>query len=169
MKIHRDDSVTDRVGGILTVLFTLALSLAGAQASAQSLDDIVLNVYKSPTCGCCEGWIKHMDERGYSSNVFHPAKLNEMKAELGIKSVWQSCHTAVTEEGFLFEGHIPEKFIAQFLASPPDGALGLTVPGMPIGGPGMEMGDRFTPYDVLLMNKDGTSSVFASVKSKADQ
>lgn len=137
--------------------------------SAQSIEDVTLNVYKEETCGCCVGWIDHMDERGYASTIFHPRDLNGVKEELGIKPEWQSCHTAVTEAGFLFEGHIPEKFIAQFLAAPPAGALGLAVPGMPIGGPGMEIGDQFTPYDVLLINKDGTSSVFASVKSKADQ
>ena len=136
---------------------------------AQSIDDVVLNVYKSETCGCCVGWINHMDENNYHSTVFHPTDLNKVKEELGIKPEWASCHTAVTNEGFLFEGHIPAKFIDLFLANPPENALGLTVPGMPIGGPGMEMGNRFTPYDVLLMNKDGSSSIFASIKSAADQ
>ena len=137
-------------------------------ASAQSIDDVTLNVYKSETCGCCEGWIDHMTAHGYESTIFHPADLNAVKAELGLKPEWQSCHTAVTEEGYLFEGHIPEKFVAQFLANPPADALGLAVPGMPIGGPGMEMGDRFTPYDILLIFKDGRSQVFAKIES-ADQ
>ena len=82
---------------------------------------------------------------------------------------WQSCHTAVTKGGYVFEGHIPAKYIEQFLASPPEGALGLAVPGMPLGSPGMEMGGRFTPYDIVLMNKDGSSSVFAHVPSAAAQ
>ena len=138
-------------------------------ASAQSIEDITLNVYKEPTCGCCVGWIEHMDARGYNFTVHHPRNISLVKAELGLKSEWTSCHTAITREGFIFEGHIPEKFIAQFLAAPPEGAMGLTVPGMPIGGPGMEMGNRFTPYDILLINKDGTHSVFASVKSAAEQ
>ena len=138
-------------------------------AGAQSINDITLNVYKELTCGCCVGWIEHMDERGYSSNVHHPRDIGKVKAELGLKPEWTSCHTAVTQEGFIFEGHIPEKFIAQFLAAPPDGAMGLAVPGMPIGGPGMEMGNRFTPYDILLINKDGSHSVFASIKSAAEQ
>lgn len=143
--------------------------LLAPSISAQSLDDVVLNVYKSETCGCCVGWIAHMDEHSYHSNIFHPKDLDGVKQELGIKPEWASCHTAVTEEGYLFEGHIPAKFIDQFLANPPENALGLTVPGMPIGGPGMEMGNRFTPYDVLLMLKDGTSSIYASVRSPADQ
>ncbi len=150
---------------ILGMLACLIAPLAGAQ----SIDDITLNVYKEPTCGCCVGWIEHMDERGYSSTIHHPNDLASVKEELGLKPEWTSCHTAVTAEGFIFEGHIPEKFIAQFLAAPPDGAMGLAVPGMPIGGPGMEMGDRFTPYDILLINKDGTHSVFAHIESADDQ
>ncbi|MFK7865499.1 MAG: DUF411 domain-containing protein [Pseudohongiellaceae bacterium] len=143
--------------------------LLAPMLSAQSLDDVVLNVYKSESCGCCVGWIAHMEEHSYQSKVFHPNDLDKVKQELGIKPEWASCHTAVTPEGYLFEGHIPAKFIDQFLANPPANALGLTVPGMPIGGPGMEMGNRFTPYDVLLMLKDGSSSIYASVRSAADQ
>ncbi|MFN3164704.1 MAG: DUF411 domain-containing protein [Pseudohongiellaceae bacterium] len=138
-------------------------------SSAQSIEDITLNVYKSETCGCCQGWIDHMTDHGYESKVFHPSDLNAVKAELGLKPEWQSCHTAVSRDGYLFEGHIPEKFIARFLASPPSGALGLAVPGMPIGGPGMEMGNRFTPYDILLIKKDGSSEVYASIANAAEQ
>ena len=75
----------------------------------------------------------------------------------------------MTKEGYIFEGHIPEKFIAQFLVAPPQGALGLAVPGMPIGGPGMEIGNRFTPYDILLIKKDGSHEVFASIDSADKQ
>lgn len=151
-----------------TLLGALAWLIA-PQVPAQSIDDVTLDVYKSETCGCCVGWIEHMQSHGFEANVLHPDNLNAVKAELGLKPEWTSCHTAVTEAGYLFEGHIPQKFIARFLAAPPDGALGLAVPGMPIGGPGMEMGERFTPYDILLINKDGSSSVFASIKNAAEQ
>ena len=151
------------------LILALSLGLASAVATAQSLDDVVLNVYKEITCGCCNGWIEHMDQRGYSATVFHPEDIQAVKTGLGIKPEWRSCHTAVSREGYLFEGHIPEKFITRFLANPPAGAVGLTVPGMPIGGPGMEMGNRFTPYDILLMKKDGTHEVYASIKSKDQQ
>lgn len=151
-------------------IFTiLGFALASSWGWSQSLDDVVLNVYKEVTCGCCNGWIEHMDERGYHANIFHPDDLQSVKTELGIKPEWRSCHTAVTREGYIFEGHIPEKFIARFLANPPADAMGLAVPGMPIGGPGMEMGDRFTPYDILLMKKDGSQEVFASIKSREEQ
>ena len=110
-----------------------------------------------------------MNDNGYKTAFHHPTDIQKLKDEFGLKDEWRSCHTAVHETGYLFEGHIPEKFIAQFLASPPEGALGLAVPGMPIGGPGMEIGDRFTPYDILLINKDGTHSVFFTVDNPSQQ
>lgn len=147
----------------------LILLVAAGSALSQSLTDATLNVFKDENCGCCVGWIDHMQEAGFASKINHPRDLNGVKEELGVLPKWQSCHTAVTKGGYVFEGHIPAKYIEQFLASPPEGALGLAVPGMPLGSPGMEMGGRFTPYDVVLMNKDGSSSVFAHVPSAAAQ
>jgi hypothetical protein len=147
----------------------LILLVAAGSALSQSLTDATLNVYKDENCGCCVGWIDHMQEAGFASKINHPRDLNGVKEDLGVLPKWQSCHTAVTKGGYVFEGHIPAKYIEQFLASPPEGALGLAVPGMPLGSPGMEMGGRFTPYDIVLMNKDGSSSVFAHVPSAAAQ
>jgi hypothetical protein len=147
----------------------LILLVAAGPALSQSLADATLDVFKDENCGCCVGWIDHMQEAGFASKINHPRDLNGVKEELGVLPKWQSCHTAVTKGGYVFEGHIPAKYIEQFLASPPEGALGLAVPGMPLGSPGMEMGGRFTPYDVVLMNKDGSSSVFAHVPSAAAQ
>ncbi len=110
-----------------------------------------------------------MNDNGYSTAFHHPTNIQKLKDEFGLKNEWRSCHTAVHKDGFYFEGHIPEKFIAQFLSAPPKGAMGLAVPGMPIGGPGMEMGNRFTPYDILLINKDGSHSIFASIKKASEQ
>jgi hypothetical protein len=147
----------------------LILLVAAGPALSQSLADATLDVFKDENCGCCVGWIDHMQEAGFASKINHPRDLNGVKEELGVLPKWQSCHTAVTKGGYVFEGHIPAKYIEQFLASPPEGALGLAVPGMPLGSPGMEMGGRFTPYDIVLMNKDGSSSVFAHVPSAAAQ
>jgi hypothetical protein len=159
---------------LIPSLFVFALALtvglsATEYANAQSIDDITLNVYKEETCGCCVGWIAHMDEHGINSTVFHPTNIYTVKEELGVLPKWQSCHTAVSKEGYLFEGHIPAKYISQFLASPPANALGLAVPGMPMGSPGMEIGNRFNSYDVILMKKDGTSEVYATVKTQTQQ
>lgn len=152
----------------VALLVTLGLSTPES-AHAQSIDDITLNVYKEETCGCCVGWIAHVDERGFESTVFHPTNINAVKEELGVLPKWQSCHTAVSKEGYVFEGHVPAKFISQFLASPPANALGLAAPGMPMGSPGMEIGNSFNSYDVILMMKDGTSAVYATVKTQAEQ
>ena len=155
--------------GFCAMAAALAVWLHMPSAAAQSIDDITLNVYKEVTCACCVGWIEHMDEHGYQSTIFHPVNINRVKLDLGLRPQYHSCHTAVTASGYIFEGHIPEKYIDMFLADPPENALGLAVPGMPIGGPGMEIGDRFTPYKILLLHKDGSSEVFAEINSKADQ
>lgn len=129
----------------------------------------LLKVYKSPTCSCCGAWIDQIKAAGFDIAVDHPEDLYALKKDLGIAGPYQSCHTAVSESGFVFEGHVPRKFVSQFLAAPPSGAAGLSVPGMPVGSPGMEVEDRFMPYQVLQLNKDGTTSVFAEVKSPEDQ
>ena len=79
---------------------------------------------------------------------------------------YKSCHTTVSSNGFVFEGHIPSKYIEKFLSEDHPNAIGLTVPGMPLGSPGMDFGDSFMPYDVLILFKDGTSKVYAEVKEK---
>lgn len=165
------DNSTGKPRGIFRICAMVALTVWPhmPSAGAQSIDDITLNVYKEVTCACCVGWIEHMEGHGYESTVFHPANMNRVKLDLGLRPQYHSCHTAVTASGYVFEGHIPEKYINMFLADPPENALGLAVPGMPIGGPGMEIGDRFTPYEILLLHKDGSARVFAEINSKADQ
>ncbi len=153
----------------LATVTALTVWLLAPPALTQSIDDITLNVYKEVTCACCVGWIEHMDEHGYQSTIIHPTDLNRVKLDLGLRPRFHSCHTAVTASGYIFEGHIPEKYIDKFLANPPENALGLAVPGMPIGGPGMEIGDQFTPYQILLLHQDGSARVYAEINSKADQ
>ena len=83
-----------------------------------------------------------------------------------IETQYRSCHTAVSSNGFVFEGHIPSKFITQFLSEDHPDAIGLSVPGMPLGSPGMEAGDLFMPFEVLILYKDGTSKVYADVNKE---
>ena len=75
----------------------------------------------------------------------------------------------MSAQGFVFEGHVPSKFIHAFLAAPPEGSIGLSVPGMPVGSPGMEVGERFMPYQILLLQKDGSTEIFAEINSALDQ
>ena len=137
--------------------------------AAKAGDPIHLIVHKSPTCGCCLGWMTHMDNHGFSTTGHHPEQLTQLKLDKGVELRFQSCHTAVSPQGFVFEGHVPAKFVRQFLANVPDQAIGLSVPGMPVGSPGMEVGDKFMPYQVLLLKKDGNHEVFAQVDTAADQ
>jgi hypothetical protein len=124
---------------------------------------ISLDVYKSPTCGCCGKWVAHVEASGFEAAVHHPTDLNKLKADKGISPRYQSCHTAVSQDGYVFEGHIPADVIQRFLANPPSNAIGLAVPGMPVGSPGMEMGNRHDEYDVLLLSKDGSNKVFEHI------
>lgn len=157
------------LGDAISGFVVAALSGTSLRALAQNAGATPLDVYKDPTCGCCANWIDQMTERGFRSTIHHPANLNAVKLEQGFTPQLQSCHTAVTAEGYAFEGHVPPKLVTQFLDNPPANAKGLTVPGMPVGSPGMEMGGRFQPYDVVLLNKDGSTRVYASIKTPADQ
>ncbi|MAT51645.1 MAG: metal-binding protein [Porticoccaceae bacterium] len=135
-------------------------------ATGVSLD---YKLYKSPTCGCCEQWQTHMAEHNFVAGVYHPEDLNDVKAQLGIAPGYQSCHTAVFDNGYVFEGHIPARYIRQFLDNPPEGARGLAVPGMPLGSPGMEVDDRFMAYDILLLKDDGSAAFYARIDTPDQQ
>ncbi len=126
---------------------------------------ITLDVFKSPTCLCCEKWIAYLQAHGFQTTVHHPADLNQEKVARGVAPKYQSCHTAVSKNGYVFEGHIPAAVIQRFLTEKPKDAIGLAVPGMPMGSPGMEMGDHFNPYDVLLLKADGSNAVYAQITS----
>ncbi|MFT4635835.1 MAG: hypothetical protein ACI854_002540 [Arenicella sp.] len=130
-----------------------------------------MTVYKTPTCGCCQKWVDHMSDNDVTSSVVDLANLSSLKAKYGIASRYRSCHTGVviTESGnYVFEGHVPADHVKTFLANPPKAAIGLAVPGMPLGSPGMEVGGRKDYYQVLLLNKDGSSTVYAHVNQKTD-
>ena len=128
-----------------------------------------LQVFKSPSCGCCNDWIAHVEQKGFLVESSHPTSLAALKIELGIQLRYQSCHTTVAENGFVFEGHIPIKLVTQFLNNPPDEAIGLAVPGMPVGSPGMEVGDKFMPYQVLLLKHDGSHEIYADIRRPEQQ
>lgn len=121
-------------------------------------------VYKSPTCGCCGAWVDHIEQAGFSTKIEHPSDLNTIKDQLGVSPVYQACHTA-NLQGYVFEGHVPADVIQQFLINKPKDAVGLAVPGMPLGSPGMDTDRQFRPYQVLQLNKDGSSTPYAKVSS----
>ncbi len=131
---------------------------------------IVLDVYKSPTCGCCKKWISHVDDNGFQSKVHNRKNIFVIKKDKGIEPRYRSCHTAISKNGYVFEGHIPAKFIQQFLNEKhPDNVIGLSVPGMPLGSPGMEVGDKFQPYKVITLKSDGSYEIYADITSSQEQ
>lgn len=159
--------------GLIVVMLLLGMvacadeaPVATKQPAVKATEQVALDVYKSPTCECCGRWVSHIDAKGFDATTHHPADLNLVKQKLGIQAQYQSCHTGVSKEGYVFEGHIPAEVMQKFLAEKPKGVVGLAVPGMPIGSPGMGMGGRYDDYDVLLLNKDGSSSVYARIRHK---
>lgn len=127
-----------------------------------------MTVYKDEHCGCCSMWVEHAKENGFSAKVEHPKDLTAIKDKFGVPSDMRSCHTTMIDD-YVFEGHIPSKYIQQFLANPPKDALGLTVPGMPVGSPGMEYKNKFLPYKVFQINKDGSTTVYSEVTEQKEQ
>jgi hypothetical protein len=111
----------------------------------------------------------HMRANAFTLNGNDLANLTQFKLRHGIELRYQSCHTAFTPQGFVFEGHIPARFVNQFLAEPPSEAIGLAVPGMPVGSPGMEVGDKFMPYQVLLLKRDGNHEIYADIRRPEQQ
>lgn len=138
----------------------LALALPGTAAAAGS-DGPLVTVTKSPSCGCCADWVEHMRAAGFEVEVEDVSQgaLYRLKARLGLTPELASCHTA-TVGGYVIEGHVPAADVRRLLAERPE-ARGLAVPGMPVGSPGMEQGDRFDPFAVMAFTDDGRASVFS--------
>ena len=148
---------------LIFVIFSISISSLEQEYSS-SQNKFSLLVHKTPTCGCCKKWVKHLEANSFSTIIKDHQNLQKVKEQYSIQPKYQSCHTAVSQDGYIFEGHIPSKFIKQFLANPEADAIGLSVPGMPLGSPGMEVEGRFMPYDVLVLYKDGSSKVYAEVR-----
>jgi hypothetical protein len=150
---------------LILFVFFMTLSLESSDTNAQNFDlQFDLLVHKTPTCGCCKKWVEHMEENGFSITTKDHQSLTMIKDGLQIQPKFRSCHTGVSQEGYFFEGHVPSKYVVQFLSESNPVAIGLSVPGMPLGSPGMEVDNRFTPYDVLIHFQDGTSKVYAEIR-----
>lgn len=136
----------------------LAAAILGLSVSISALaQQTVVEVYKSPTCGCCSNWIKHLQQNGFIVKTHDVSDASEYRAKFGVPDQFGSCHTAMVE-GYAIEGHVPAREIKRLLAERPK-AKGLAVPGMPMGSAGME-GPRSDPYEVLLFQADGKYAVY---------
>lgn len=140
----------------MAVVLAAATWVWGASAEQPGLPG--LEVYKSPRCGCCAKWVRHMNDAGFPAQVHDADALQALKAELGVPRALDSCHTAVVE-GYFIEGHVPAADVRRLLEERPD-ARGLALPDMPIGSPGMEGPDP-EAYEVLLVGRDGSTRVWS--------
>jgi hypothetical protein len=128
-------------------------------AESRETDKPVVHVWKSATCGCCEGWVKHLEAAGYPVEVENVQDVNAIKRERGIPGSAWSCHTAEVD-GYLIEGHVPAATVDRVLAERPQVA-GVAVPGMPMGSPGMEMpGMEADPYQVMSFTAQGRLELY---------
>lgn len=148
------------VGSLAYGAFAINLTLPG-RAMAESIS---VEVWKSPTCGCCNDWIRHLQANGFSVTSYDEGN-SEARKRLRMPVRFGSCHTAEVG-GYAIEGHVPAKEIYRLLDERPD-AIGLSVPAMPRGSPGMDgpaYGGVLDPYDVLLIGLGGDARVFHSYR-----
>ena len=144
---------------IILAMFSIGL-LVASMNNNQPATNVKISVYKSPSCGCCNSWITHLEQNGFQVTSYNTNGINEIKQNKGVPKQLVSCHTAVVN-GYIIEGHVPAADIHQLLETKPR-IKGLAVPGMPIGSPGMEQGDRKDPYHVLTFNEQGQTGIFSS-------
>jgi hypothetical protein len=140
-------------------LIVTLLLLLGPAWPAAGADAPTIEVWKTPTCGCCKIWVRHLEDAGFRVKVNSLEDLAPIKKQFKVPPALSSCHTAVVE-GYVVEGHVPADDIVRLLKQRPE-IRGIYVPGMPVGSPGMEgpNGDR---YDVLALDDAGKTSVFAT-------
>jgi hypothetical protein len=134
-----------------------ALPLATSQLATAAAPQVL--VYKTPSCGCCSGWVEHMKAAGFSVTAKDVLDTAPERNRLGMPDKFAACHTA-SVDGYVIEGHVPAAEVRHLLSAKP-AAIGLVVLGMPFGSPGMEADDRLDPYEVLLVDRRGQASVFA--------
>lgn len=141
---------------IMTSLSAAPLGLPASQAATLP----ALTVYRNPGCSCCEAWAQIMSEAGFAVTVVEDEALAARRTNLGITEDLAGCHTAVAE-GLILEGHVPPADVLRFLRERPADAIGLAVPGMPTGSPGMGPEGSGPAYEVLLLRKNGAPETYA--------
>ena len=137
----------------------LAVAMSGAASGGGARADVEVTVYKTPTCGCCNGWADHLEQNGFVVRRVDVDDLGAVKDRHGVPQPLRTCHTAVVD-GRIVEGHVPADEIWRFLEEDSDEA-GIAVPGMPMGSPGME-GPRVDPYEIIAFSADGSARLFGT-------
>ncbi len=154
------------ITAILLAVAFAAASLPASAAEPAKVSQVArksllpVDVYRSPSCGCCLNWVAHLRESGFTVHVHERDDMQAIKQRLGVPDSAQSCHTAQVGSYFV-EGHVPAADIKRLLADKP-AARGIAVPGMPLGSPGMEVPNgTVQPYDVQLIGRNGKSQVYS--------
>ncbi|MGO4334180.1 DUF411 domain-containing protein [Labrys sp. KB_33_2] len=150
---------------VLRPLRSLSIAILVSLPGLAHATGPVIEILTTEGCSCCIGWARHLQGEGYTTDVrkLPSSELQQRKLQLGVRQDLASCHTGLIG-GYVVEGHVPAREIARLLSERPD-AVGLAVPDMPVGSPGMGEGSADAePYDVLLLRKDGTTQVFASYR-----
>jgi hypothetical protein len=142
---------------IRIVLWIFAAAIFGPAGYAAD-KPVAITVYRSPTCGCCGKWIEHLKQNNFNVKDIVSDDMDAIKAKHGVPKEMASCHTAIVD-GYVVEGHVPASDIMKLLKTKPK-LTGLAVPGMVTGSPGMEMGGRVDPYDVISFDKENRFQVF---------
>ena len=148
-----------------TLLLAGAAGLLAAHLPAQART-VFAEVWKDPDCGCCKDWVTHLEANGFKVKV-NDSGNDSMRTRLGVQPRYGSCHTALIG-GYAIEGHVPAREILRLLREKPN-AVGLAVPGMPVGSPGMDgkiYGDRKDAYQVMLLARDGSATVYQRYEGK---
>jgi len=147
-----------RLMSVLPGLLAASVMLSATHVmAAEELPTV--EVYKSPSCGCCGFWVEHMKQSGFKVNIHNVRDVTPVREKFGVPDAMASCHTAVVA-GYAIEGHVPAADVKRLLRERPK-AAGIAVPGMVQGSPGMEQGQGKDPYNVILFSGGGKSSVFA--------
>ena len=147
---------------LAVVILAMGLAQTGHAQQSAIPEQRIVEVKKTSSCGCCVAWIGRLTKAGFKvvPEDLAMGQLMRFKLDHGITAKHASCHTGRIA-GYTIEGHVPIREIKRLLTERPD-AIGLSVPGMPLGSPGMDFGEERDSYDVLLINKDGSTSVYAS-------
>lgn len=148
------ESAEGRPGSLSTATLPASQAVAG-----QPIDSVV---YRSPTCGCCKKWLEHLEENNFNVKEIRTGEMQAIKDKYGVSQEMASCHTAIID-GYVVEGHVPVNDIKTLLKTKPK-VVGIAVPGMPIGTPGMEMGDEKEAYDVISFDREKHYQIFNSYK-----
>lgn len=140
------------------LLVAALLALAAAGAGAEPLPEVVM--HKDPNCGCCGQWAEHLQANGFRVKTVMEGDMQSVKRRFAVPQRLTSCHTAKVG-GYVIEGHVPASAIKRLLREKP-AVAGLSVPGMPLGSPGMEVPGKKDAYDVVAFDKAGKTAVFES-------